>query len=117
VAPVDSPTGIGTVTISEVTSASDKLRKRQKSEEIIAKLRQVDVLVSQGESIADATHQIGVTEGTYYRWRQQASQLKNNEGRRLKDGEPEAPKAAEVSVDRRDASQTKPTAEITAFEE
>jgi hypothetical protein len=63
VAPVDSPTGIGTVTISEVTSASDKLRKRQKSEEIIAKLRQVDVLVSQGESIADATHQIGGDRG------------------------------------------------------
>jgi hypothetical protein len=46
-----------------VTSASDKLRKRQKSEEIIAKLRQVDVLVSQGESIADATHQIGGDRG------------------------------------------------------
>jgi transposase-like protein len=39
-------------------------------EEIVAKLRQVDVLVSQGQNIADAIRQIGVSEVTYYRWRQ-----------------------------------------------
>ncbi len=38
-------------------------RKRHKPEEIIAKLRQVDVLASQGTPIADAVRQIGVTEG------------------------------------------------------
>src|SRR6516164_6942587 len=53
-APVDSPRGIAAVTPSGVTSASDKPRKRQKSGDITRKLRQVDVLVSQGESIADA---------------------------------------------------------------
>ena len=37
-------------------------RKRHKAEEIVTKLRQVDVLVSQGQSVADAIHQIGVTE-------------------------------------------------------
>jgi len=37
-------------------------RKRHKPEEIVTKLRQVDVLVSQGQSIADAIRQIGVTE-------------------------------------------------------
>ena len=37
-------------------------RKRHKAEEIVAKLRQVDVLVSQGQSVADAIRQIGVTE-------------------------------------------------------
>ena len=42
-------------------------RKRHKPEEIVAKLRQVDVLVSQGQSIADAVRQIGVSEFTYYR--------------------------------------------------
>jgi lipoprotein-anchoring transpeptidase ErfK/SrfK/transposase-like protein len=116
VAPVDSPRGIAAVTPAGVTSASDKPRKRQKSEEITAKLRQVDVLVSQGESIADATRQIGVTEGTYYRWRE-AGQLKKNEVRPPRDHEPEAPKAPEVSMDRQDSPKTKPTAEITAFEE
>ena len=37
-------------------------RKRHKPEEIIVKLRQVDVLVSQGQSVADAIRSIGVTE-------------------------------------------------------
>ncbi len=46
-------------------------RKRHKSEEIVAKLRQVDVLVSQGQGVADAVRSIGVTEVTYYRWRQE----------------------------------------------
>ena len=46
-------------------------RKRYKPEEIVAKLRQVDVLVSQGQSLADAIRQIGVSEVTYYRWRQE----------------------------------------------
>jgi putative transposase len=43
-------------------------RKRYKPEEIVAKLRQVDVLVSQGQSMTDAIRQIGVSEVTYYRW-------------------------------------------------
>ena len=46
-------------------------RKRHKPEEIVAKLRQVDVLVSQGHTVADAVRSIGVTEVTYYRWRQE----------------------------------------------
>jgi lipoprotein-anchoring transpeptidase ErfK/SrfK/transposase-like protein len=116
-AAVDSPRGIAAATPSGVTSAADKPRKKHKSEEITAKLRQVDVLVSQGESIADATRQIGVTEGSYYRWRQEAGQLKKSEVRRPTDREPEAPKAPDVSVDRQDSPQTKPTSEITAFEE
>jgi putative transposase len=42
-------------------------RKRHKPEEIVAKLRQVDVLVSQGQTVADAVRAIGVTEVTYDR--------------------------------------------------
>jgi ACT domain-containing protein len=41
-------------------------RKHHKPEEIVAKLRQVDVLTSQGKSVADAIRAIGVTEVTYY---------------------------------------------------
>jgi ACT domain-containing protein len=41
-------------------------RKRHKPEEIVAKLRQADVLISQGQSVADAVRAIGVTEVTYY---------------------------------------------------
>ncbi len=42
------------------------LKTRHKPEEIVAKLRQVDVLMSQGKSVADAIRTIGVTEVTYY---------------------------------------------------
>ena len=45
--------------------------KRHKPEEIIAKLRQVDVMTAQGTTVADAVRSIGVTEVTYYRWRQE----------------------------------------------
>lgn len=51
-------------------------RKRHKPEEIVAKLRQVDVLVSQGQPVADAIRSIGVTEVSYYRWRREFGGLK-----------------------------------------
>ena len=63
--------------------------KRHKPEEIVAKLRQVDVLVSQGQSVADAVRSIGVTEVTYYRWRQEYGGLKTEQVRRLKELETE----------------------------
>ncbi len=64
-------------------------RKRRKPEEIVTKLRQVDVLVSQGQGITDAIRQIGVNEVTYYRWRQEFGGLKSNQVKRLKDLETE----------------------------
>ena len=64
-------------------------RKRHKPEEIVAKLRQVDVLVSQGQNVADAIRQIGVTEVTSYRWRQEFGGLKSDQVKRLKDLETE----------------------------
>jgi transposase-like protein len=64
-------------------------KKRHKPEEIVAKLRQVDVLVSQGQSVADAVRQIGVTEVTYYRWRQEFGGLKSDQVKRLKELETE----------------------------
>ena len=59
-------------------------RKRHKPEEIVAKLRQVDALVSQGRSVADAVRSIGATEVTYYRWRQEYGGLKADQVKRLK---------------------------------
>jgi len=53
------------------------------------KLRQVDVLVSQGQNIADAIRQIGVSEVTYYRWRQEFGGLKTDQVKRLKELETE----------------------------
>ncbi len=64
-------------------------KKRYRPEEIVAKLRQVDVLVSQGQNIADAIRQIGVSEVTYYRWRQEYGWLKADQVKRLKQLEQE----------------------------
>ena len=51
-------------------------RKRHKPEEIVAKLRQVDVLTGQGKSIAEAVKTIAVTETTYFRWRAEYGGMK-----------------------------------------
>ena len=45
--------------------------QRHKPEEIVTKLRQVEVLVGQGKSRIDAIREIQITEQTYYRWRKQ----------------------------------------------
>ena len=59
------------------------------AEEVVAKLRQVDVLVSQGKTVAEAIRSIGVTEVTYYRWRQEFGGLKSDQVKRLRDLETE----------------------------
>ena len=64
-------------------------KQRHKPEEIVLKLRQVDVLTSQGSTVADAIRQIGVTEVTYYRWRKEYGGLKTDQVRRLKELEKE----------------------------
>ena len=64
-------------------------RKHHKPEEIVAKLRQVDVSVSQGKSVADSIRAIGVTEVTYYRWRQEYGGLRSDQVKRMKDLEAE----------------------------
>jgi transposase-like protein len=63
--------------------------KKHRPEEALAKLRQVDVLVSQGQSVAEAIRAIGVTEVTYYRWRREFGGLKSDQVKRLKDLETE----------------------------
>ena len=60
-------------------------KKRHPPEEIVSKLRQVDVLVAQGHSMADAIRAIGVTEVTYDRWRQEYGGLKSDQVKRMKE--------------------------------
>ena len=64
-------------------------RKRHSAEEIVAKLRQVDVLAAQGRPVAEAIRSIGVTEVTYYRWRSEYGGLKVDQVKRLKELEAE----------------------------
>ena len=64
-------------------------QKKHKPEEIVAKLRQVDVLVSQGQSVAETVRSISVTQLTYYRWRKEFGGLKTDQVKRLKELEKE----------------------------
>jgi transposase-like protein len=63
--------------------------KKHKAEEIVAKLRQGDVLTAQGRPVAEAVRTIGVTEVTYYRWRSEYGGLKGDQVKRLKELEAE----------------------------
>ena len=60
-------------------------RKRHKPEEIVAKLRQVDVMTAQGTPLAEAIRSIGVSEVTYHRWRNEFGGLKLDQVKRLKE--------------------------------
>lgn len=64
-------------------------RKRYTPEEIVAKLRQVEVMTAQGGSVADAVKSIGVTEGSYYRWRKEFGGLRTDQVKRIKELEME----------------------------
>ena len=64
-------------------------KKRHTPEEIVAKLRQVEVLMAQGQSAAVAVKAIGVTEQSYYRWRKEFGGLKLDQVKRLKELEAE----------------------------
>ena len=57
-------------------------QRKHKPEEIVAKLRQVDVLLSQGRPVADAIRAISVTPFTYYRWRREFGGLKSDQVKR-----------------------------------
>src|SRR5215211_2355687 len=63
---------------------TEMAKKGHKPEEAVAKLRQVDVLVSQGQAVAEAIRAIGVTEVTYCRRRREFGGLKSDQVKRLK---------------------------------
>ena len=79
-------------------------RKRHSAEEIVAKLRQADVLLAQGQTGADVARVMGVTETTYYRWRSEYGGLKGDQVKRLKELEQENTRlrkaVAELTLDK-----------------
>jgi transposase-like protein len=73
------------------------------SEQIISKLREVEVLLSQGSTVGQACRKIGVTEQTYYRWRKEYGGMRVDQAKRLKGVEKENVRlknlVAELSLD------------------
>lgn len=64
-------------------------KKKHTPEQIIQKLREVEVLVAEGATIVDAVRHIGVTEQTYYRWRSEYGGMRTDQAKRLKELEKE----------------------------
>jgi transposase-like protein len=64
-------------------------RKGYTAEQIINKLREVEILLSQGATVGTASRKIGVTEQTYYRWRKEYGGMRIEQAKRLKEVEKE----------------------------
>jgi transposase-like protein len=64
-------------------------RKTYLPEQIINKLREAEILLSQGANVAEASRQLKVTEQTYYRWRKEYGGMRVEQAKRLKDLEKE----------------------------
>ena len=78
-------------------------RRTFTAEQIIGKLRQAEVLLSQGNSVGEASRKIGITEQTYYRWRREYGGMRVEQARRLKELERENTRlkklVADISLD------------------
>jgi putative transposase len=79
------------------------VRKGFKPEQIIGKLREAEVLLSQGSTVGAASRKIGVTEQTYYRWRKEYGGMRVEQAKRLKELEQENSRlkrlVADISLD------------------
>ena len=79
------------------------VRKGFKPEQIIGKLREAEVLLSQGSTVGEASRKIGVTEQTYYRWRKEYGGMRVDQAHRLQELEKENSRlkrlVADISLD------------------
>ena len=74
-------------------------RKRYTPEQIISKLREAEVLLSQGQTVAQASKQLGVSDQTYYRWRRELGGMRTSQIRKLKDLEKENARLKKLVAD------------------
>jgi transposase-like protein len=75
------------------------VRKAYTPEQIINKLREAEVLLSQGSNIGEASRKISVTEQTYYRWRREYGGMRIEQARRLKELEKENSRLKKLVAD------------------
>jgi putative transposase len=74
-------------------------RKTYTPEQIINKLREAEILLSQGNTIGVVSKKIGVSDYTYYRWRKEYGGMRVDQARRLKDLEQENARLKKVVAD------------------
>ncbi len=74
-------------------------KKRHTSEQIISRLREAEVLLSQGQSVPEACKKIEILEQTYYRWRKEYGGLRLDQAKRLKELERENTRLKKLVAD------------------
>lgn len=72
---------------------------RYTTEQIIVKLREIELFCGQGKSIAEAARQAGITEQTYYRWRKKYGGMNTNDAKRMKELEKENARLKKLVAD------------------
>ena len=75
------------------------VRKAFKPEQIINKLREAEVLLSQGSTVGEASRKLGVTEQTYYRWRKEYGGMRVEQAKRLQELEKENSRLKKLEAD------------------
>jgi putative transposase len=75
------------------------VRKAFKPEQIINKLREAEILLSQGSTVAESSRKLNVTEQTYYRWRKEYGGMRVDQARRLKELEQENSRLKKLVAD------------------
>jgi putative transposase len=75
------------------------VKKAFKPEQIIGKLRDSEVLLSQGLTISEASRKLGITEQTYYRWRREHGGMRVEQAKRLKELEKENSRLKKLVAD------------------
>ena len=75
------------------------VKKGYTPEQIIGKLREAEILLSQGSTISEASRKIGITEQTYYRWRKEYGGMRVEQARRLKELEKENTRLKKLVAD------------------
>ncbi|OGB93017.1 MAG: transposase [candidate division NC10 bacterium RBG_16_65_8] len=74
-------------------------KKRFQPEQIIGKLRHADVLLGQGKRVADVVKALGITDVTYYRWRQEFGGMTTTQAKRLKELDRESGQLRKIVAD------------------
>ena len=74
-------------------------KKRFKAEEIVMKLREMEILISKGKDTPEACRNIGISEQTYYRWRRQYGGMKIDQAKRYKELEKENTRLKKLVAD------------------
>ena len=75
------------------------MKKRHTPEQIIAKLREAEMALSKGQAVGKVVRKLGITEQTYYRWREEYGGLRTDQAKRLKQLERENAQLKKVVAD------------------